>query len=104
MDTVGTIVSWVQEAWNTSTQVAFDPRFWGILFALLVLASLYSLARSLRRLNRQLSSAVSELEDLRSTLKRVEKILERSQANPSPADARDQGILDLPLRERKEKR
>ncbi len=103
MDANETIVSWVRDAWNASSRLPFDPGFWGVLLAVLVLASLYSIARSLRRLNRRLSSAESELEEVRSTLKRIEKILERTQAKPSPTDRQRQDIRDLPLREGAEK-
>ncbi len=104
MDIGETIVSWVREAWNASSRLPFEPGFWGVLFAFLVLATVYSIARSLKRLNRQLTSAVSEFEEIRSTLKRIERVLERSESRPSPADTRNQDIRDLPLREGKERR
>ncbi len=103
MDTIGSIVSWVQQAWNASSRLPFDPAFWGILAAVLALVYAFSIARSLRRLNRRLSSAVTELEEIRSTLKGIERILERSRAKVSPAGNEKQGIWDLPLREGKNK-
>ncbi len=103
MDTIGPIVSWVQEAWNASSRLPFDPRFWGILFAVLVLAYIFSIARSLNRLNRRLSSLVTELEEIRLALKGIERVLERSWAKASPAEQENQDIRDLPLRERKQK-
>ena len=103
METMGTIVSWIQEALNAFSQFPFDPRFWGILLAVLVMAYFYSIARSFNRLNRQLSSALTELEEIRSALKGIERILERSRANPSPTAKEDQDIWNLPLREGKEK-
>ena len=103
MDTVGTVVSWVQEAWKTASRLPFEPGFWAALFAALVLAYLVSIARSLGRLRRRLSSAVAELEEIRSALKGIERTLERSRANDAPADREIRDIRDLPLRERKER-
>ncbi len=103
MDAIGTIVSWVHEAWNASSRLPLDPRFWGVLFAILVLAYLLSISRSVRRLDRRLSSAATELEEIRSALKEIERTLERSRVNPSPTDKENHGIWDLPLREGKEK-
>ncbi len=103
MDTIGTIVSWMQEAWNASSRFPSDPGFWGVLFAVLALAYLFSIARSVKRLNRQLSSAVTDLEEIRSALKEIERTLERSRVKPSPTDKENHGIWDLPLREGKEK-
>ncbi len=104
MDTVGTIVSWVQEAWNASFRPPYDLRLWGLLFAVLVLAYVFSIARSLRRLNRRLSSAATELEAVRSALKGIERVLEQSRTKPAPSSKASEGIWDLPLREGKEKR
>src|SRR5512146_255078 len=103
MEAMETIVSWMQEAWNAFYQFPFDLRFWGILLAVLVLAYLWSIARSFNRLRRQLSSAVTELEEIRLALKRVERILERSQGKPSATGKEDRDIWNLPLREREER-
>ncbi len=102
MDTFGTIVSWIQEAWNAYSQSPFDPGYWGLLIAVLVLAYVFSIARSIRRLKVQLSTAVGELGEIRSVLRGVERLLERSQAKPSPTGKQDQDIWHLPLREGKE--
>ncbi len=104
MDTIGTIASWAREAWNAAYRLAFDPGYRGVLLALLVLAFVYSIARSLRRLNRRLSSAVAELEQVRSTLARIERIVEPSRTKPSPVDRQNRDIRDLPLREGHERR
>jgi len=103
METMGTIVSWMQEALNAFSQFPFDPRFWGILLAVLILAYFRWIARSFNRLNRQLSSAVTELEEIRSAVREIERNLERSRAKPSPTGKKDQDIWTLPLREGKEK-
>ncbi len=103
MDTAGTIVTWVQEAWNVSFRPPYDLRLWGILFAVLVLAYVFSIARSLRRLNRRLSSAATELEEIRSVLRGIERRLEQSRTKASPPSGENQGIWDLPLREGKNK-
>lgn len=101
MDTIGSIVSWVQQAWSASSRLPFDPGFWGILVAVLALVYIFWITRSLNRLNRRLSSAVTELEEIRSALKGIERILERSRAKASPAGNERQDIRDLPLREGK---
>ncbi len=101
METMGTIVSWLQEAWIALSQFPFDPRLWGILLAVLFLAYIWSIARSFNRLSRQLASTLTELEEIRSALKGIERILERSRAKPSPTGKENQDIWDLPLREGK---
>jgi type II secretory pathway component PulJ len=103
METMGTIVSWMQGAWNAFSRSPFDPGFWGVLLAVLILAYFRSVARSVSRLNRQLSSAVTELEEIRSALKGIERTLERSLAKMSPTAKKDQDIRNLPLREGEEK-
>ncbi len=102
MDTIGTIVSWVQDAWNASSRLPSDPGFWGILFAILVLAYLLT-ARSLRRLDRRLSSTMTELEEIRSALKGIERTLQQARTKTPPADREGRSIQDLPLREGKER-
>ncbi len=104
MDAIGTIVSWVQEAWNASFRPPYDLRLWGILFAVLVLACVFSIARSIRRLNRRLSAAATQLEEVRSTLRGIERHLEQSRTKASPPSRENHGIWDLPLREGKDKR
>lgn len=103
METMGTLASWMQEALNAFSKFPFDPRFWGILVAVLILAYFCWIARSFNRLNRQISTAVAELKEIRSAVKEIERNLERSRATPSPTGKKDQDIWTLPLREGKEK-
>ncbi len=102
MDILESIVPWMQETWNTFSRYAYDPKTWIVLFAVLVLAYLRSIARSIDRLDRRLLSGEEDLEEIRSSLKRIEKTLERPRADVSPAGGQVRDIRNLPLRERAE--
>jgi hypothetical protein len=82
------------------SQNSFDPKSWEVLFAVLVLLSIWSIIRALTRLARQLSSAVAELSEIRSILKELEKSLESWKTRLPTDDKKEKDILNLPLLER----
>ena len=55
MEQMELFVSWIRDAVNSVSQNSFDPKSWGVLFAVLVLLSIWSIVRALTRLARQLS-------------------------------------------------
>ena len=104
MEQVDLLVSWMRDAVNGVSQVAFDPKSLGVLFTILVLVLLWSIVRALNRLARQLSSAVTELSELRSILKKLERRAAPREAKPAANDQGEMDILNLPLREMDDKR
>ncbi|PWB68360.1 MAG: hypothetical protein C3F14_00140 [Deltaproteobacteria bacterium] len=104
MEQMELFVSWIREAVSGLSQNAFDPKPWGVLFAILILVSIWSIVRALGRLTRQLSSAVTELSEIRSILKKVERSVEPVKARPPTNDQGEADILNLPLRERDDRR
>ena len=82
------------------SQNSFDPKSWEALFAVLVLLSIWSIIRALTRLARQLSSAVTELSEIRSILKELEKSVESWKTRLPTDDKKEKDILNLPLLER----
>lgn len=104
MEQVDLLVSWMRDAVNGVTQDAFGPKSLGVLFTILVLALLWSIVRALNRLARQLSSAVTELVEIRSVLKKMERRVEPREAKLATNDQGEMDILNLPLREMDDKR
>jgi hypothetical protein len=100
MEQMERFVSWIRDAVNGVSQNSFEPQSWGMLFAILVLLSIWSIVRALTRLGRQLSSAVTELSEIRSILKKFEQNLELRQARLLTNDQKEKDILNLPLLER----
>ena len=104
MEQVDLLVSWMRDAVNGVSQDVFDPKSLGVFFTILVLVLLWSIVRALNRLARQLSSAVTELSEIRSILKRLERSVEPREAKLAANDQGEMDILNLPLREMDDKR
>ena len=104
MEQMELFVSWIRDAVNSVSQNSFDPKSWGVLFAVLVLLSIWSIVRALTRLARQLSSAVTELSEIRSILKELEQSAETWKARLPTNDQKEKDILNLPLLERDDRR
>jgi hypothetical protein len=104
MEQMELFVSWMREAISGVSHNAFDLKSWGILFAVLVLVLIWSVVRAIHRLTRQLSSALTELSEIRSILKEVKKGVEPGKAMPPSNDREEADILNLPLRERDRRR
>jgi hypothetical protein len=100
MEQMELFVSWIRDAVNSVSQNSFDPKSWEVLFAALVLLSIWSIVRALTRLARQLSSAVTELSEIRSILKKLEQTVESWKARIPTGDQKEKDILNLPLLER----
>jgi hypothetical protein len=100
MEQMELFVSWIRDVVNSVSQNSFDPKSWEVLFAALVLLSIWSLVRALTRLARQLSSAVTELSEIRSILKKLEQSVESWKARIPTGDQKEKDILNLPLLER----
>jgi hypothetical protein len=99
MEQMELFVSWIRDAVNSVSHNSFDPKSWGVLLAVLVLLSIWSIVRALNRLARQLSSAVTELPEIRSTLKELEHSVESWKARLLTDDQKEKDILSLPLLE-----
>ena len=97
-------ISWIRNAVNSVSQNFFDPKSWGPLFAVLVLLSIWSILRTLARLARQLSCAVTELSEIRSILKELEQSVESWKASLPTNEHMKKDILNLPLLERDDRR
>jgi hypothetical protein len=104
MEQMELFVSWIRDAVNSVSHNSFDPKSWGVLFAVLVLLSIWSIVRALTRLARQLSSAVTELSEIRSILKELEQSVESRKARLPTDDQKKKDILNLPLLERDDRR
>lgn len=100
MEQMELFVSWIRDAVNSVSDNSFDPKSWGMLFAVLVLLSIWSIVRALTRLARQLSSAVTEMSEIRSILKKLEQSVESWKARLPTDDQKEKDILNLPLLER----
>jgi hypothetical protein len=104
MEQMELFVSWIRDVVNSVSQNSFDPKSWEVLFAVLVLLSIWSIVRALTRLARQLSSAVTELSEIRSILKELEQSVESWKAKLPTDDQKKKDILNLPLLERDDRR
>jgi hypothetical protein len=100
MEQMGLFVSWIRDVVNSVSKNSFDPKSWEVLFAVLVLVSIWSIVRALTRLARQLSSAVTEMSEIRSILKKLEQSVESWKARLPTDDQKEKDILNLPLLER----
>jgi len=100
MEQMELFVSWIRDVVNSVSQNSFDPKSWEVLFAVLVLLSIWSIIRALTRLARQLSFAVTELSEIRSILKELEQRVESRKARLPTDDQKKKDILNLPLLER----
>jgi hypothetical protein len=104
MEQMELFVSWILDVVNSVSQNSFDPKSWEVLFAVLVLLSIWSIVRALTRLARQLSSAVTELSEIRSILKELEQSVESWKARHPTDERKEKDILNLPLLERDDRR
>lgn len=104
MEQMEMVVYWIREAVGGVSHDAFDPKSWGMLLAVFVLVLVWSIVRALNRLTRQLSSAVTELSEIRAILNEVERDVEPSKAQPPSNDQAETDILNLPLRETDDRR
>ena len=104
MEQMELFVSWIRDVVNNMSQNSFDPKSWEVLFAVLVLLSIWSIVRALTRLARQLSTAVTELSEIRSILKELEQSVESWKARHPTDDQEEKNILNLPLREQDDRR
>ena len=104
MEKMELLVSWVRDVVNSVSQNSFDLKSWEVLFAVLVLLSIWSIVRALTRLARQLSSAVTVLSEIRSILKELEQSVESWKARLPTDDQKEKDILNLPLLERDDRR
>lgn len=104
MEQMELFVSWIRDAVNSVSDNSFDPKLWGVLFAVLVLLSIWSIVRALTRLARQLSSVVTELSEIRSILKGLEQRVESWKARLPTDDQKEKDILNLPMLERDDRR
>lgn len=100
MEQIERFVSWSRDVVNSVSQNSFDPKSWEALFAVLALLSIWSIVRALTRLARQLSSAVTELSEIRSILKKLEQSVESWKTRFPTDDKKEKDILNLPLLER----
>jgi len=100
MEQMGLFVSWIRDVVNSVSKNSFDPKSWEVLFAVLVLVSIWSIVRGLTRLARQLSSAVTEMSEIRSILKKLEQSVESWKARLPTDNQKEMDILNLPLLER----
>jgi hypothetical protein len=100
MEQIELFVSWIRDVVNSVSQNSFDPKSWEVLFAVLALLSIWSIVRDLTRLARQLSSAVTELSEIRSILKKLEQSVESWKTRLPTDDQKKKDILNLPLLER----
>jgi hypothetical protein len=97
-------VSWIRDVVTSVSQNSFDPKSWEVFFAVLALLSIWWIVRALTRLARQLSSVMTELSEIRSILKGLEKSVESGKARPPTDDQKKKDILNLPLLERDNRR
>jgi hypothetical protein len=104
MEQMELFVSWIRDVVNSVSQNSFDTKSWEVLFAVLVLLSIWSIVRALTRLARQLSSAVTELSEIRSILKELEQSVESWKARHPTDERKEKDILNLPLLERDDRR
>lgn len=104
MEQMELFVSWIRDVVNSVSQNSFDPKSWEVLFAVLVLLSIWSIVRALTRLARQLSSALTELSEIRSSLKELEQSVKSWKARLPADDQKEKNILNLPLLERDDRR
>jgi hypothetical protein len=104
MEQMELFVSWIRDVVNSVSQNSFDPKSWEVLLAVLVLLSIWSIVRALTRLTRQLSSAVTELSEIRSILKELEQSVESRKARLPTDYQKEKDILNLPLLERDDRR
>ena len=104
MERMELFVTWIHDAVNSVSQNSFDPKTWEVLFAVLVLLSIWSIVRALTRLSRLLSSAVTELSEIRSILKDLEQSVGSWKARLPTDNRKEKNILNLPLLERDDRR
>ena len=98
MDSPGTVISWIVESVTNLPATLLDPKYGGLILAIVALLVLYSIISSLNGLKRKIASVSSELAAIRSILKRIELSLDRSGGESSPVTKEDKAIRDLLFR------
>jgi len=98
MGTLGTFISWIYEAIANLSASLFDPKYWGVIFAVFILVILYSIVSSIKRLGKRLASVSSDLSAIRATLRKMDLSLGKIDANRSPDVQEEKHIRDLLFR------
>ncbi len=99
METMSTLISWMQDAINGIAASLSDPKYWGLILSVLTLLAIYSIVRSVRRVAREVASALSELSEIKAVLKEIEHSLGRFQAKPYSIEKGARDIWNIPLKE-----
>ncbi len=102
MDTLGMLISWLQEAINGIAGSLSDPKYWGLILSVLTLLAILSIVRSVRRLTREVASTLTELSEIKAVLKEIERSLGRFQAKPFSVEKGARDIWNIPLKEEKD--
>ncbi len=92
------VISWMAEALSGLPAALLDPEYRGPIFAILVLVVLYSVVSSIRRLRKAVASVSEDLSAIRSTLRKIERSLGRTEWAPGPGDKEGDAIRDLLFR------
>lgn len=95
METSGTFVSWISDAAAGFIASLSDPKYWGVILALLILVILYSIVSSINRLGRRIASVSSELSEIRSSLRKLALSLDKGDAGRTPSDREGMDVRDL---------
>lgn len=99
METMGMLISWVQEAINGISGSLSDPKYWALILSVLILLAVFSIVRAIRRIAREVASALSELSEIKAVLKEIEHSLGRFQAKPFSIERGAKDIWNIPLKE-----
>jgi hypothetical protein len=98
MEIPGMLISWMGDVIANLPASLFDPKYRGPIFAILILVVLYSIVSSLNRMKRNIASVSSELSTIRSTLMKIERSLDRLEANRPPGVKEDKPLKELVFR------
>jgi len=98
MDSPGTVISWIVESVTNLPATLLDPKYGGLILAIVALVVLYSVISSINRLKRKIESFSTELSAIRSILRKIERSLDRPEGDRSPVAKEDKAIRDLLFR------
>lgn len=98
MEIPGMLTSSMVESFANLPASLFDSQYWGPIVALFVLVVLYLIAFSVGRQKRNITSALSELSEIRTALKKIQWSLDRLEANRPPDSKEDRSIQELRFR------
>lgn len=98
METTGTFVSWISEAGAAVIASLSEPKYWGVILAVLFLVVLYSVVSSVNRLDKRMASVASELSAIRSSLRKMESSFGPGDARRTPGDREGKDVRDLQFR------